>query len=122
MSDEDREVLTFAAAQPVILVAHVALLLGLDVDVARERLERLKTAGLLVHSRVSTAEPGCYQITPAGLDAIGSELPPRRLDLGRYRRDVGVAWLWLGAAKGGTFGPIERFLSEREMRAPRCGA
>ena len=110
MRDADRGVLAFAAAHHLILAEHVASLLGSNADAARERLARLQLAGLIRRTRMLAIRPGGYQITSAGLAAIASELPPPRLDPGRY-------WLWLAATKGGNFGPIDQVLTEREMRA-----
>ena len=110
MRDADRGVLAFAAAHHLVLAEHVASLLGSDADAARERLARLQLAGLIRPTRMLATDPGGYQITSAGLAAIASELPPPRLDPGRY-------WLWLAATKGGNFGPIDQVLTEREMRA-----
>lgn len=117
MRDVDRGVLAFAAAHHLVLAEQVALLLGIDADAARERLAGLQLAGLMRRTRMLAIDPGCYQITSAGLAAIASELAPPRLDPGRYRHDVGAGWLWLAATKGGNFGPVEEVLSEREMRA-----
>lgn len=117
MRDADRGVLAFAAADHLVLAEQVALLLGTDADVARKRLARLEVAGLIRRTRMLAADRGCYQITSAGLAAIASELPPPRVDPGRYRHDVGAGWLWLAATKGGNFGPVEQVFSEREMRA-----
>jgi hypothetical protein len=99
----------------------VALLLGIDEDAASERLAGLQAAGLIRRTRLLAIDPGCYQITSAGLAAIASELAPPRLDPSRYRDDVGAGWLWLAATKGGNFGPVEQVLSEREMRARDTG-
>ena len=117
MRDADRGVLAFAAGHHLVLAEQVAILLGIDADAARERLARLEVAGLIRRTRMLASDPGCYQITSAGLAAIASELAPPRLDPGRYRHDVGAGWLWLAATKNRTFGPVEQVLSEREMRA-----
>lgn len=117
MRDADHGVLAFAAANHLVLAEEVAYLLGIDRDAASRRLARLQVAGLIKRRRMRAMHPGCYQITSAGLAAIASQLPPPRLDPRRYRHDVGTAWIWLMATKGGNFGPLEQVLSEREMRA-----
>jgi hypothetical protein len=117
MREADHGVLAFAAAHHLVLAEQVAQLLAIDADPAREHLARLERVGLIRRTRMLAADPGCYQITSAGLAAIASKLPPPRLDPGRYRHHVGAGWLWLLATKGGTFGPVEQALSEREMRA-----
>ncbi|HTX11963.1 MAG TPA: hypothetical protein VME22_25300 [Solirubrobacteraceae bacterium] len=117
MRDADRDVLAFAAAHHLVLSEQVAALLGIDEDTPREPLARLQAAGLIRRTRTLVSDPGAYQITSAGLAAIASELPPPRLDPSRHRHDIGTAWVWLMATKGGNFGPVEHVLSEREMRA-----
>lgn len=117
MRDADRGVLAFAAAHHLVLAKQVAALLGIDPDAATEHLARLQIAGLIRRTRTLAIEPGCYQITSAGLAAIASDLAPPRLDLPRYRHDVGAGWVWLAATKSANFGPVEQVLTEREMRA-----
>ena len=117
MRDADRDVLAFAAGQHFVLAEQVAQLLGIDRDAANGHLGELQDAGLIRRTRMLSIDPGCYQITSAGLAAIPSELPPPRPEPARYRHDIGAGWLWLTATKGGNFGPLEQVLSEREMRA-----
>ena len=117
MRDANHDVLAFAAAHHVVLAEQVGLLLGTDADAAKQRLAELQDAGLIRRTRMLAIDPGCYQITSAGLAVVASELPPPRFDPGRYRNDEGAAWVWLAATKGGNFGPVEQVLSERQMRA-----
>ena len=117
MRDADREVLAFAAAHHLMIAEQVPPLLGIDADAATDRLARLQRAGLIRHMRIRANRPSCYQITTAGLAAIGSELPPPRLDPTCSRHDVGAGWLWLIATKGTSLGPVEQVLTERQMRA-----
>lgn len=117
MRDGDRDVLAFAAAHHLVLAEQVARLLEIDAHAARQRLAGLEVARLTRRTRMLASDPGCYQITAAGLAAIASELAPPRLDPGRYRHDIATGWLWLAATKGGNFGPVDQVLSEREMRA-----
>jgi hypothetical protein len=58
----------------------------------------------------------CYTIKTRGLAALGSTLPPTRLDYRGYEHDVGVAWIWL-AARRGLWGPARDVVSERRMRS-----
>jgi DNA-binding PadR family transcriptional regulator len=108
--------LAFVAEHRIVLAAHVQALIGASDTVTYGRLRALTKAGLLEHSRVLHGEPGWYQITRGGLAMIGSDLPSPRLDLRCYAHDIGVAWLWLAASRG-AFGPVERMVSEREMRS-----
>jgi hypothetical protein len=73
-------------------------------------------AGLARLGRVILGGPGYYQITNAGLAVIGSDLPPPHLHPDGWRHDLSAAWVWVAGARG-TFGPVDRVLSQREMRA-----
>jgi DNA-binding transcriptional ArsR family regulator len=116
VSDADRRVLAFAAEHRLVLAAHVSCLLGVSPRAASARLRALRKAGHLRYHR-KLVGPGCYQIDRSGLAVLASTLPrPRDIDLAGYRHDVGLAWLWL-AAQWGTFGPLDRVVSEREMRS-----
>jgi hypothetical protein len=115
-ADADRRVLAFAAEHRLVLAAHVRALLGVSDRAASSRLRALRRAGHLRYHR-KLVGPGCYQIERSGLAVLASTLPrPRDIDLAGYRHDVGLAWLWL-AAQWGTFGPLDRVVSEREMRS-----
>jgi hypothetical protein len=114
LDDRDREVLKFLAAQRLALRDHLTVVLG-NRDLTRQRIGRLVAADLVRRERVMCSEPDYFQITRAGLDSIGSELPPPDFDP-RYRHDVGAAWMWL-AARGGAWGPAERIMTKREMRS-----
>jgi hypothetical protein len=108
----DRRLLSFAAEHRLVLGRQVQRLLGEDVS---ERLSGLVSARLL-RSGALFGESH-YQIRPAGLAAIESDLPaPKTAPESSYRHDVGLAWLWL-AAHGGSFGSLARVLSERRMRS-----
>ena len=93
------------AAHHLVLAEHVARLLGVDDDAARDHLAATQLVGLIRRRRLLTIDAGCYQITCAGLAAIASELPPPRLDPDRYRHEIGAGWLWLAATTAGTSAP-----------------
>ncbi len=112
----DLSLLEFAGQHRLILASHAQSLLGVSTRVAQHRLRRLQRNGYVVPRRVFAGHPACYQITREGLAAIGSSLPPPRLDLRAYVHDVGVAWLWLGG-RHGAFGPLKELLSERTLRS-----
>jgi hypothetical protein len=112
----DRELLAFVAEHRFVLAAHAQTLLGVGERVTSRRLGGLTARGLLEHTRMLHAQPAWYRITRAGLAMIDSDLPPPRIDLRSYEHDIGVAWLWLAASRGG-FGNAERVVSEREMRS-----
>jgi hypothetical protein len=116
ITERDRALLAYVAEHRLVLVTHAQALMRTSTQAAYQRLATLAKAGLLSRRTVFDRQPGCYQITRAGLGAIGSDLPPPRLDLRCYEHDVGVAWLWL-AARAGAFGQLGGMLSERRMRS-----
>jgi hypothetical protein len=99
-----------------VLTSHVEVLLGTSARAASARLLALARGGYVSYHRVFTDQPACCLIRRKGLSAVGSTLPPPRLDLACYKHDVGAAWLWL-AARSGTFGPIADVLGERRLRS-----
>jgi hypothetical protein len=114
LDDRDREVLAFVAAHRMVAADHVMVLLAKDVGTAHGRLGQLEAEGFVRRERLFRRGPDCYRITPAGLSSIRSDLAPPEFDP-RYRHDVGVAWVWLAATRG-TFGTLDRVVTEREMR------
>ena len=100
-----------------MLAAQVALLEGIDVEAARQRLTALTRAGYLTSEQRYVAEPRAYAVTRAGRGVVGSDLSqPRKLDPALYAHDVGVTWL-TAAARRGLFGELSQVVSERRMRS-----
>jgi hypothetical protein len=116
LTDRDRELLRFAADQRLFLATQARVLLGASAAVVATRLRALRRAGYLQAQRPFDRQAPCYWITRRGLGAVESRLPAPRPELGSYRHDLGVAWVWL-AARQGAFGPVRRLVSEREMRS-----
>lgn len=116
IDEHDRRILTLLAEHRVVVVPHVAALLGVRDAAAAARLRKLARAGLAGYERVFSGQPAASWITRRGLGVIESRLPAPRIDLKGYRHDIGVAWLWL-AAERGVFGRLARQVSEREMRS-----
>ncbi len=116
LTDRDVDILSFLAEHRLALGPHVAVLLDTSTVAATTRLNKLANAGLVKRHPAFPGEPRWYRITRNGLAAIGSSLPPPRVDLRTYAHDVGVAWLWL-AARGGTFGPLQEIFGERRLRS-----
>ncbi len=116
ITPRDRLLLEMAAEHRLILPGHAAALLGVSSTTAAARLRALHRGGYLARERLLAGQPACYQITRRGLDVLGSELPPPRLDVRAYAHDVGLAWLWL-VARSETFGPMREVLSERTLRS-----
>lgn len=109
--------LRFAAEHPFVVAAQVAQLLGVTETTAQARLVRLTNAEHLRCGPGLASRPAAYQIRPAGLRAIGSDLrAPGPVNQATYRHDLGVGWLMLDALRG-RFGPLREILGERRMRS-----
>jgi hypothetical protein len=87
---------------------------GMHRTNAQRRLCGLVRKGLLEHRRVLHRRPGVYLATRAGLDFVGLELPPARVDLRSYEHDVEIVWLSLVLER--EFG-ADAVLTERELRS-----
>lgn len=116
LTQRDRRLLSFAADHRLVLPAHVQALLGVSAGAAARRLRALAAGGYLQPRALLHQQPSAHLITGRGLAAIDSPLPRPRLDLRQYLHDVGVAWLWLAAARG-RFGDVVEILSERQLRS-----
>ena len=116
ITDRDRRLLEFVAAQRFVLACHAHAFMGCDRAVAYRRLDGLRRAGLLSYERIFHAQPGIFQITHGGLGLIDSPLPRPAIDLRCYRHDVGAVWVWL-AAHAGRYGPGTELWSERQLRS-----
>lgn len=116
LTARDRGLLGFIADHRLILADHAQALLDTTASAARTRLSALVRAGFIVQHRVFHHQAACYQVSARGRAAIGSTLPPPRLDLREYMHDVGVAWVWL-AARAGAFGTPREVISERQLRS-----
>ncbi len=120
LTSEDFELLGFLAEHRLVLASQARSLLGITDKAANARLRALRRAGYVAYEDVFGGQPAICQIRPAGLAAIGSELPAPRFKLAGYRHDVGLAWLWL-MARNGKLGPVREVLGERQLRS-RDGA
>ncbi|MGO9956573.1 MAG: hypothetical protein ACLP50_11415 [Solirubrobacteraceae bacterium] len=117
LTERDLILLAFVAEHRFVIPGHVAGLLRTSPRAASTRLRALVRAGHLRSDDAVRHEPTFYQITRAGLKAVGSDLPaPRDVDIGTRRHDIGLAWLML-AARAGRFGPLRDLISERRMRS-----
>jgi hypothetical protein len=115
LTARDRRMLHFLAEHRLVLESQIVSLLGDSRSSVQRRLRTLAAKGYLAH------KPGfdrsrCCVIRPRGLAAIGSALKAPEENLGMYRHDVGVAWLWLAAARG-RFGPLADVIGERRIRS-----
>jgi hypothetical protein len=117
ITERDRILLSFAAEHRFVTAAQIAVVLEATAAAADARLQALSRGGYLRREQKLHRAPAAHRITPAGLRAIGSDLPaPRRLDLATYRHDEGLAWLMLAAHRG-RFGALREVTSERRMRS-----
>jgi hypothetical protein len=116
-TDSDRRLLSFLAEHQRVRRDQVEVLLGVSAQTAGRRLASLGRARLIRADRSSFPnQPGTYQVTQRGLDAIGSDLRSPGRDSRSPQHDIGLGWLWL-AARDGTFGPLQAIVSERRMRS-----
>jgi len=115
VDDIDRRILAFIGAHWFVLAAHVQAFLGVEEEENADRLRGLEAGGLVRSERLLRGRASSVRITGAGLEAIGSLLPAPGFDLGGYRHEVAVVWLWVAAWRG-AFGEAERVLSRREMQ------
>jgi hypothetical protein len=119
--DADRSprdwLLAFVASVPVVLAEQVAELVAIRDDVRADLLGELVSDGLVQAAPRLSRGREAYGVTVDGLRALGSDLPVPVVDLRRYWRDVGVAWLSVGVRRGIFGGEVERLFTEREMRA-----
>lgn len=99
-----------------MFAAHAKVFLDVSPSVTFGRLRALERRELLCRDRLFHELPAHFQITRAGLHAIGSDLPRPRIDTHEYQHDIGVAWLWL-AARGRSFGEVGQLIAERELRS-----
>jgi len=117
LTDRDLELLSFLAEHRFALAAQLARVVAGSAAGVGRRLGALRAAGLVRAERPLHHAPKAWAITRAGLSACDSPLgPPRPIDLGAYRHDVGVGWL-AAAAHRGTFGELSAIVSERTMRS-----
>ncbi len=114
LGDRERQVVELAAVQPFVLPGHVMGLLEADWREAYDVLAGLTAAGVLVRGRVASETQDCFQITSAGLQALGSRSPLPAFEPA-YEHAVCASWVWV-KARSGAFGPLDRVLCEREMR------
>src|SRR5947209_13192542 len=115
LTPRDRQMLFFLAEHRLVLESQVVALMGGSPRSVRRRLRTLAVKGYVAQRRGFDASRCCV-IRPRGLAAIGSTLKAPVENLGMYRHDVGVAWLWLGAARG-AFGPLADVIGERRIRS-----
>ncbi len=115
LTPRDRRMLYFVAEHRLVLESQIVALLGDPPSSVRRRLRTLAAKGYLVQ-RPGFDAARCCAIRPRGLAAIGSRLEAPEENLGMYRHDVGVAWLWLAAARG-ALGPLAEVIGERRLRS-----
>ncbi|MGO9794059.1 MAG: hypothetical protein ACLP8S_32465 [Solirubrobacteraceae bacterium] len=116
LTERDRLVLAFLAEQRLAVTPQVQQLLGVTPRVAQGCLRGLREVGYIEQQRIFDGYPACSRVSRTGLRAIGSNLPPARVDLACYQHDVGLGWLWL-ATRAGAFGELRELLSERTLRS-----
>ncbi len=122
LDERDSSILTYIAGQQLVTEDHIHALFVSQGQTthqnpalaAQERMQHLATLGLLARQPIFHQRPPIYQITPRGLQAIGSNLPVPRESLRPLQHDLAAAWLSLAAARG-AFGPYEYILTRRQL-------
>lgn len=115
LTSRDRQMLHFLAEHRLVLERQIVSLLGDSPESVQRRIRTLAAKGYLHREQGFDASWRCM-VRARGLAAIGSELNPPDENPGMYRHDVGVAWVWLGAARG-AFGPLADVIGERRIRS-----
>lgn len=113
---EDRRILEFMSVHQFVLAGQVAKLLGIGEQAAQSSLGRLAVAGLICRAPRLRHHRCAFQITSAGLSAVGSELAVPQLELRRYWKDLALPWIWL-TARTTRCGIFERSFTRREIIA-----
>ena len=117
ITDRDRRILAFCAEHRFVLAAQVALLEGIGLDAARQRLAALHPRRLPDQRTALLAEPHAYTVTGPAVARPARTCPAAQArSAPLYAHDVGVAWL-TAAAHRGLFGELSEVVSERRMRS-----
>lgn len=112
--DAEVRVLAFASVHEFIVAGQVNVLLQSEERESDAWLGALERAGLIRRSRGGGWVPDVFRITRAGLESLGSDLPPPGPSQ-QWVHDYAVGWLWVAAARE-RFGRVDRILTAREMR------
>ncbi len=118
-TERDLEMVVFGGRHRGVEGRQFAERFGMHLSNAHRRLGGLVRRGLLDHRRLLHGRPGIYIATSAGLDFVGLELPPARLDLRSYEHDVELVWLALELER--EFGAAA-VVTEREIRSAEMPA
>jgi hypothetical protein len=117
VTEDEQNVLRFAAEHEAILTDHIDALLAVPVGSARQQIDQLSGQGLIHRPPAHHGQAGPVQITARGLAAINSPLPVPRFETIRdLRTTLALPWLTLLARNGITFGPVKRAVTQRVMR------
>jgi Replication-relaxation len=102
LTDRDVEILRWLADfRTGATVRQVTRRFAMEASRARRRLAQLRAAGYLAHERVFWAQPGPYQVTPAGMAVVGVDRPAPEIDVRVYRHDLAVVDLAIDFELGG---------------------
>ena len=114
-SADDLQILSFLAEHRTVLERQIAVLLDRPARVLDGSLDALAQAGYVIRW-LGFGEDRCCRIQKRGLQAMGVGLRAPSDNLGKYRHDIGVAWLWVLAQRG-SFGPLSQVIGERRLHS-----
>jgi hypothetical protein len=112
LTPRDHAMLTFLARYRVATVGQLARAFGTSSTALRNRLPRLKDAGLITWVWGANSKPKLWMITEAGLDTVGIHLTAPTIKWGQLRHTMGLTDLGIHFEAAG-----ETVLTEREIRA-----
>ncbi len=114
-SADDLRMLSFMAEHRTVLERQIAVLLDSALEIVDRRLDELAQAGYVTRWR-GFGNARCCRIQKPGLEAMGMRLRAPSDNLGKYRHDIGVAWLWVLAQRG-SFGRWSQVIGERRLHS-----
>jgi hypothetical protein len=119
LTDRDVEILRWLADfRTGATVRQVTRRFAMEASRARRRLAQLRAVGYLAHERVFWAQPGPYQVTPAGMAVVGVDRPAPKIDVRVYRHDLAVVDLAIDFELGGETVVTARAAEALEAPAP----
>jgi len=123
LQDRDLRIVWFVAVHGYVTMPHIKLFAfegrdewgyweSVSDQAVYRRLKVLRDADLLAHQRTWYGDHGIYRATKVGLETVGIDLAPSRLDRRDYDHDLRVVDLALGL----TDHSCEGWITERQIR------
>lgn len=115
LADPNVFVPEFVVRNVFVTLDQVAALVESDAETAERGLAGLVESGKVARRRLTPTQ-SVFIVTPEGLSARRSKLPPPVIDPSTFRRDEVLGWLWVRAMHG-FFGTRVDVTTRREMQA-----